>query len=126
GDLTIERYESAICDMALQAPVDPETAHPMWFIIASLRSIGITVDELCALARMGREDALLFGECTVEQVRPLAIGDHYHATATITDVAAKTMRDGARLDTVAVRVDVAGAEPVGSVISSYLFKRAAI
>lgn len=125
GDLTIERYESVICDMALRAPVDPQTAHPVWFIIASLRSMGITVDELCALARMGQDDTLLFGECTVDQIQPLVVGGHYRASASITDVSAKTTRDGTRLDTVTVRVDVAGAERVGSVTSAYLFRRAA-
>jgi len=138
GRVTIEPHEAAIADVALRAVVDPQTAHPVWFVIASLRGMGITVDELCVLAEQKDHDALLFGSCEIRQIAPLRVGATYTTTAAIEGVTSRTTRDGYRLDSLQVRVVLTEATPdsprqgktaeptgtpVGEVVSVYLFKR---
>ena len=46
GSIGIERHESLIADYAPRADDgDRELAHPIWFVIASLRGMGISVDD---------------------------------------------------------------------------------
>lgn len=127
GEITIESYEAVLLDEALRARPDPDgVAHPTWFVITSLRCMGISVEELCVLARQGPDDVLLFGSCAVDQKRPMRVGTGYRTTARIGEVGSRTTRDGARLDSIEVVVAVAGDDgPVGTVTSVYLFKRGA-
>lgn len=125
GEIVIEKYEAVIGDQALRAtPSTDGVAHPIWFVIASLRGIGITVDELCAMMHTRTTDTLLFGSCSVVQDRSLRAGERYRTTARIGEIASRTTRDGSRLDSVEVEVGVHDdAGQAGSVSSTYLFKR---
>lgn len=127
GQLVIEPYEAFIGEEALRSAPDPQgSAHPAWLIIASLRCMGITVEELCALAHQAEGDTLLFGNCRVEQFSVLRTGHRYTASAAIREISSRTTRDGSRLDRIEVLVrlqDAASAADVGQVVSTYLFKR---
>jgi hypothetical protein len=128
AELTIEPRESIIADEALLAPDDEATvAHPIWFVIASLRGLGISVEELCDLAGKREADTLLYGRVEIVQAHPLAVGETYRTMVEVAGVGRKTTRDGRTLDMVDVVVrvlDMAGTEH-GSVTSTYLFKRGA-
>jgi len=129
GTLRIEGYQSAILDRALHAPAPPpgeeHLASPVWLVVASLRGMGITVDELCELAEKRAGDTLLFGGVDIAQTGDLPVDADYRTTAVITDVGSRTMRDGSTLDSVVVLVSVLGPDDSerGSVTSTYLFKR---
>jgi hypothetical protein len=126
GSIVIEPHEGAIADDALRATDDPQgEAHPLWFVIASLRGMGVSVDELCALAGQEKGDTLLFGSCEVVQDVALTPGQEYVTTARVGEIGTRTIRDGSRLDSVEVVVELFhDQEPVGAVTSVYLFKRA--
>jgi hypothetical protein len=129
GELVIEPHEAFIADDALRSSSGPpEMAHPVWFVMASLRCMGITVEDLCELAHQGPDDVLLLGNCRVEQHEPLACGTPYRATAEIGRVGTRQMRDGSRLDSVDVVVRLVKESDqdgvtVGEIVSTYLFKR---
>lgn len=131
GDIiSISRHESAITDHALRAATDPdagEHANSIWFLIIALRGMGISVDELCALADKRSIDTLLFGTCEIDQITPLVIGNTYRTTASIDNVDRRTTRDGSTLDSLTVTVtlfDTSSKEGhAGAVTSVYLFKR---
>lgn len=127
GSIDVLAHESAIADLALRAGDDADgIAHPLWFVIASLRCMGITVEELCALAHQGDNDTLLFGSCEVVQDRPMTVGTSYTSSASIGAVGTRTIRDGSRLDSVEVIVKLRDdINDVGHVASTYLFKRGA-
>lgn len=126
GTIVIEAHEAAIIDRALRASdAAAGVAHPFWFIVTSLRCMGISVDQLCELAGKTDTDLLLFGRCEITQQQPLRVGATYNATAEVGEVGSKTTRDGSRLDHIDVIVtilDAAGTK-VGAVTSRYLFKR---
>jgi hypothetical protein len=128
GEIVVQAHEAAIGDQALRAEDDGGgVAHPFWFVVASLRGMGIGVEELCQLARQGAEDTLLLGSCTVEQEHPMLVNTRYRTDASIATVGSRTTRDGSRLDSVEVVVslrDDADAA-VGRITSTYLFKRGA-
>jgi hypothetical protein len=126
GELTIEPHESRIADHALRAADrDPVLAHPLWFVIASLRGMGISVDELCWLAGKRPADTLLYGTVEILQAEPLLVGESYRTKARITGVDRRRIRDGSTLDSVVVALDIFGDDgPAGTVTSAYLIKRA--
>jgi endonuclease YncB( thermonuclease family) len=128
GALCIERHESLIASHALRAPdQDESTVHPLWLVIASLRSMGITVTELCGLARAGAGDTLLFGGVAVTHDQPLVVGTTYRTQAAIGAVDRHQTRAGKVLDSVVVTVRIEDSEhqPHGTVTSTYLFMRGA-
>ncbi|WP_067707126.1 hypothetical protein [Nocardia yamanashiensis] len=126
GDLVIEPHENAMLERAVRAPGgEPGIAHPMWFVVISLRCSGISVSELCELAGKSEDDTLLFGRCEIEQRATLSVGARYSAQGRIAATGSRTARDGSRLDNVDVRLEIcdgSGAR-VGAVTSVYLFKR---
>lgn len=125
GEITLERHETAISEGALRAEPDGTgAAHPAWFVIASLRCMGISVEELCALAHQESDDTLLFGSCRIDQTTTLRAGATYTAQARVGQVGSRTARDGSRLDSVEVIVELSEAgTPAGTITSTYLFKR---
>jgi hypothetical protein len=128
GAVRIDRYESLIADHALRAPDrDDDLAHPLWFVIASLRGMGITVDELGDLAAKRPGDTLLLGEVTVTHDRPLLVGATYQTTAQVDQVGRHRTRTGRTLDqvVVTVRVQDDSGQSYGTVTSTYLFLREA-
>ena len=127
GELRVERYEAAIADYALLAPdEDTVIAHPDWLVFGTLRSMGLSIDELLQLAGLGDDDVLMIGSIEVEHARPLLIEHSYTTRTRIVDVDRRTAGDGAVLDRAVVVVDVFDQpeELCGSVRSTYLFKRA--
>ncbi|WP_181779988.1 hypothetical protein [Pseudonocardia pini] len=127
AELTVEAYQSALADHALLAPAeDSDHAHPFWLIVLALRGMGITVDELCALAGQRSQDTLLYGTCGIEQLAPLHVGRTFRTTCTVGPVARKESRSGGFLDFVTVRVEVRDAdELVGVVTEGFIYKRGA-
>lgn len=126
GTLRIERHESLIADHALRAPDrDDDVAHPLWFVIASLRGMGITVDELGDLAVKRPRDTLLLGTVTVDHERPLQVGATFQTQARIDQVDRHQTRTGRTLDSVVVTVEVRDGCRIlyGTVTSTYLFMR---
>jgi hypothetical protein len=128
GTLRIDRHESLIADHALRAPDrDDDLAHPLWFVIASLRGMGITVDELGDLAKKRQTDTLLLGEVAVTHDHPLLVGAIYHTQAQVDQVDRHRTRAGRTLDrvVVTVRVEDDSGRCHGTVTSTYLFLREA-
>lgn len=126
GDLVIEAYENAILEHAVRSPqADAAYAHPLWFVVISLRCLGISVDELCDMAGKTDNDTLLFGNCAITQRSPLAVGGRYHAKPVVSGVGSRTTRDNARLDHLDIRMDIVtdAGDVSGTVTSTYLFKR---
>ena len=126
GDIVVEPHENAILESALQSPeAEPGVAHPMWFVVISLRCMGVTVDELCDLAGKSEADTLLFGSCEIDQQMLLRVAGRYRAEAVVAATASRTTRDGSRLDSLTIRTEIFsdGGEIAGAVTSTYLFKR---
>lgn len=128
GSIVVEPHEAAIGDDAFRAEDHGDgVAHPAWFVIASLRGMGFTVDDLCAAAGQEDGDVLLFGSCDIEQESPLQVGDTYLTRSSIGSIGSRSLSSGARLDHVDVVVEVSSPDDgnlKGRITSRYLFKRA--
>lgn len=125
AEVAIPGYENTIATRALRGEVnEQEFAHAIWFIVCSLRGMGVSVNELCDLAHAGPHDTLMYGEVTIEQELPLRVGGSYRVEAVITDVGRSTLRDGSTLDKVTIGVELfCDGVRHGAVASTYLFKR---
>ncbi|KAF0957122.1 hypothetical protein [Rhodococcus sp. T7] len=127
GRLRIEAYEAVTDEGSVLSDPHPDGfAHPMWFIVAAVRCMGITIEELCILAQQRETDEMECGNRHIVQDLPLLVGATYDASATITNFESQTTRDGSQLDTVSVAVSLRSpaGDLVGSVTSEYLFRRA--
>lgn len=58
-------------------------AHPVFASIASLRTLGMSIAEMCALCDFDLADGPLLGECDIEFEAPLRAGVRYVATGAI-------------------------------------------
>lgn len=58
-------------------------AHPVFASIASLRTLGMSIAEMCALCDFDLADGPLLGECDIELDAPMRAGARYVATGEI-------------------------------------------
>ena len=126
ASLDVGPLESHAVDRAVRAaPLGAGSAHPIWFVIASLRGMGISVDELGEMAHQGQEDILLFGGVEILQESALTVGSNLRVTSEISQVERTTTRDGSALDSVVIsnRLTSDGGAVLGTVTCTYLFKR---
>ena len=125
GTFTIEGYEAWLSADALQSPALPEgTAHPMYIYYAGLVGMGISLDELFAMVHSSAAEGPMFGELTLDQARPLRIGETVTIRGEIIDVDRKGGRSGT-FDIVTFELAVVDAdnEVVGSCRNSFIFPR---
>lgn len=129
GETTIEPYESALADHALLAPdQSADAAHPVWSVMLALRGMGISVDELCALAAKREQDTLMIGDCTLTLLSAIPVGRRLRTSAVVGPIARKESRSGAVLDFVPVRVailDSLSGQELAVVTNGYVIKRGA-
>lgn len=132
AELTVSRHQAAIADHAFLAPDTVGSGegplHPTWFLVLALRGMGITVDELCALAAQRDGDTLLFGSCRLAQHRSPVAGQPLQTTARVGEVVRKQSRSGAVLDFVPVDVqfrDAVSGDDLGALGMDFVFRRAA-
>lgn len=83
GGYTITRDNAQRVAHLLQSAAD---VHPVFSCVASLRSLGISIGELCQLCEFELTDGPLLGEFAVRFYSPLAIGQRYQLTARIDSI----------------------------------------
>jgi len=131
AEITIEPYENALADHALLAPAPvagDDSAHPVWPVLLAVRGMGITVDELCALAGRRSQDTLLIGSCALNLFTAVPVGRRLGTRAVVGPVVRKEARDGSVLDFLPVRVDVRDLDEgreIAAVTNNYVIKRGA-
>jgi hypothetical protein len=113
GTFVVEGYERWLSHDAMQAPPLPDgVLHPAWIVLGALRGMGVTIEELIALAGATPEDGVVFGETDLEQHAPL-VGDRpYAVRGGVTGV---TRREGRRVGAFDVlQIELTIEEPDGT------------
>ncbi len=81
GTFRVEEYERRLSHEAMKSPpIAAPYLHPVWILLGGLRGMGLTTEELVAIAGVGSSDGTLFGETEVEQLAPLQAGVDYAVT----------------------------------------------
>ncbi len=90
GEFTIESHEHWLCADAVLSPDLPTgVAHPMYAYYAALGGMGISLDELFAMAGSSAAEGPMFGEAGLEFHETLLVGDTYRVEGGITAVSRK-------------------------------------
>lgn len=100
-------------------------AHPMFCYYAAMAGLGISIDEMFTLCHASADDGPMFGECDIQQLRPLEIGATYTVRGEITSAVRKQGARTGTFDIVAFRLEVIAPDgEVSSVVSnSFIFPR---
>ena len=100
-------------------------AHPMFCYYAAMAGLGITIDEMFTLCYASADDGPMFGECDIQQLRPLEVGATYTVRGEITSAIRKQGARTGTFDIVAFRLEVVAPDgEVASVVSnSFIFPR---
>jgi acyl dehydratase len=108
GKYTIEPYRHwLMADAALDEPPRGEgVANPMWVYYAALAGMGISVDDVFTMCGAAAADGPMFGETTLELLKPLQIGATYDVSGEFTEVQRKEGRRAGVFDIVEFRLEL--------------------
>ncbi len=114
GTFAVEEYERWLSHDAMQSPPLPEgLLHPVWVLLGALRGMGITLDELTAIAGAG--EGTMFGETELEQFEPLRTGVVYLVRGSITELARRESRKMGLMDLMTFRLEIV--DPAGTIVA---------
>jgi hypothetical protein len=75
---------------------EPEEVHPSYAFAMAMEGMGITIDELLALADLGADEGSLAGDLALEFEQPLRVGASYRVDG---EIVAMERKHGARMGT---------------------------
>jgi hypothetical protein len=115
GTFSVAEYERWLSHDALQSPPLPDgVLHPVWVLLGALRGMGLTLEELTAIADGG--EGSLFGETELEQREPLRSDVVYSVRGSITDLVRRQTRKMGIVDFLTFRLEIL--EPGGALAAA--------
>lgn len=99
----------------------PEAAHPVFSCIGSLRTLGLSIGEMCALCDFDLADGPLLGEFEVEFEAPLRVGASYQASGVIESFERVETRKLGAVDRLAFSVTLAAEDGTPVARARYLW-----
>ncbi|HEY4279610.1 MAG TPA: hypothetical protein VGM91_15405 [Conexibacter sp.] len=94
GSFTISAEEDAKLAQVVGDGAPAGAAQPLWAYVATQRGIGVSVEELCALADFDVNDGPLLGSTAMTWSQPIERGVEYAVAGEIVDIARKSGRSG--------------------------------
>lgn len=126
GGFVAEGYEDWLLRDVVVAPHgDDGELHPLWAFIASVRTMGITLERLFELCGSSSADGPMLAGCHIEFAKAFRADQPYSVTASISDAVRKHGRRAGTFDVVTVDVEITDPDgaAVASVRDSYVFPR---
>jgi len=126
GSYTIEPYINWLTnDVVLADQPGGDVANPMFCYYGALAAMGISIDDMFALAGATADDGPMFGEAGIELSRPLTVGATYAVSGEITGAVRKEGKKTGVFDIVTFRIELN--EPDGELAAvstnSFVFPR---
>jgi hypothetical protein len=90
----------------LSPELPPGQAHPLYIFYLALLGMGVSIDDLYALADTTVAEGPMLGETELIQRRALRIGVRYHVTGKITGIERRTGRKIGVFDTMQARLEL--------------------
>lgn len=106
GVLRIERHEDWLLRDCARAAPSTDRPHPGWTIVGGFSGLGAGLVGLFGMIGAEFKDGVMFGECDVEQIRPLEYETDYRVTCLIEGTARRTGRRVAVFDVVDYVVEI--------------------
>lgn len=114
GRLRIERYEDWLARDCLAAAQGQDRPHPSWTLLGSFRGLGLDLVQLFEAMGARHDDGVMFGESSIEQLRPLEYERDYVVTGEFVGVARRRGRRVPLFDL--VELDVTLADEAGPAV----------
>lgn len=126
GTYRVEPYVSWLTNDVVGAPQRNDgVAHPMFCYYGALAGMGISLDELFALAHATADDGVMFGEAEIDLRQPLRSGVDYAVSGSIASVTRKEGKKAGVFDIVAFELELH--DPSGALAAvswnSFVFPR---
>jgi hypothetical protein len=122
GTFRVEEYERWLSHDAMRSPrIAGAVLHPVWVMLGALRGMGLTIDELTALAGAGHDDGTVFGETLLEQHRPLEAGVDYSVRGGIAEFVRRVGRRAGTMDMMTFRLELVDASDHVVAVSEQTF-----
>lgn len=117
GTFSVAPHERWLSHEAMKSPAlaEPEL-HPVWILLGCLRGMGVSIDELVALAGMEPDSGVLFGETEVDQRLPLRAGIDYRVRGGIVDIERRHGRKAGIFDVMTFAMEIL--DPSGEVVAA--------
>jgi hypothetical protein len=96
GTLVISPAEDSALRDAVGATGSSSTPHPAWAVVGTFRGLGDGVEGLFQMVGARLDEGVMFGECSIEVVRPLEMHRDYAVTC---EVVGSTPRVGRTIGT---------------------------
>ena len=126
GTYAVEPWRVWLTNDVIGAPQRTDgIAHPMFCYYAAMTGLGISIDEMFTLCYGSADDGPMFGECDIQQHRPLEIGGTYTVRGEITSAVRKQGERTGTFDIVAFQLEVVApdGEVSSTVSNSFIFPR---
>lgn len=126
GSYTVEPWRVWLTNDVLGANQRTDgIAHPMFCYYAAMAGMGLSIGEMFTLCSATADDGPMFGECDIQQLRPLEIGATYAVRGEITSAVRKQGARTGTFDIVAFQLDVVApdGEVAGVVSNSFVYPR---
>lgn len=108
GTYEIEPYVHWLMADAIEtAPLPEGVAHPMFVYFGGQGGMGVTLEEMFALAHATSDDGVMLGSAEIDLQRPLEVGERFTVAGSVDDVVRKTGRIGT-FDIVTFHTDLIG------------------
>lgn len=124
GEVVFRSHEVWLGNDAMAAPGGSGAMNPLWFLLAALRGMGVTIGELVEIADTDMSEGVLFGEMQLQQDSPLVADERYTVSGGIESIIRREGRSGS-FDVLEFALDIAGldGERRGRVTSSFVLQR---
>jgi hypothetical protein len=126
GRVTISATENeTVCRVLRTAPAADGSAHPLLAFVAMQGAMGVSVEELLAIADADAADGPMVGSYELEQSAPLRVGQEYVVSGEIVGLERKVGRKTGPFDILTFRLAI-GPEsepPLASSVSAWILPR---
>lgn len=124
GSYHIATHEAWLAADATLVTPHPEIAHPLFAYIAGICGMGWDLEHLFARMDSSAQDGPMFGELSVEQQRPLHIGETLAVEGEVTEVVRKQGSAG-EFDLMTLTLSLSGADGAlaATVMNRFVFPR---
>lgn len=122
----IEPYDHWLrADAMLSPDLPPGAAHPMYVFFAAIGAMGMSLDDLFAMAEATADSGVMFGEAGIEQRHGLKVGETYRVSGGIVDVKRKAGQRAGTFDILTFRLELQDSDGEVAAVStnSFVFPR---
>ncbi|MDR3069434.1 MAG: hypothetical protein LBU38_00275 [Propionibacteriaceae bacterium] len=122
GTFEVAEYERFLSHDAILSPRLPAgVLHPTWVLLGALRGMGMTMEEVAEIAGAGKDDVVMFGQSSIDQVIGLKTAVPYVVAGKIASLTRKEGKRGGIMHSYEVELTISTGDGQLCAVSSQTF-----